>query len=93
MEIFKKLKEFYWPYKKYFITAMFFVLIVTGITVLYPVVLQITIDNVIGEGRYDLIPLLSIGFIILMLIKGIGNFIQQYFGDLFGINSVSTLIV
>ncbi|WP_440895164.1 ABC transporter ATP-binding protein [Amphibacillus sp. Q70] len=88
METFKKLKQFYWPYKKYFIFSLFFVLIVTAITVVYPIILQITIDEVILEGDYSLIPLLSIGFILIMMIKGLANFGQQYLGDRFGIQSV-----
>ncbi|GAA4071265.1 ABC transporter ATP-binding protein [Amphibacillus indicireducens] len=91
METFKKLKQFYWPYKKYFIASLFFVLIVTGITVVYPMVLQLTIDEVIMAENYDLIPVLSVGFILLMAIKGITNFLQQYLGDLFGIKSVYLL--
>ena len=75
METFKKLKHFYWPYKRYFITSLFLVLIVTMITVIYPMVLQITIDEVILGENYSLIPLLSIGFILLMIIKGIANII------------------
>lgn len=91
METFKKLKHFYWPYKKYFFASLFFVLVVTGITVVYPMVLQITIDEVIMAKNYELIPVLSIGFIIIMAIKGITNFLQQYLGDLFGIKSVYLL--
>ncbi|HHU19853.1 MAG TPA: ABC transporter ATP-binding protein [Bacilli bacterium] len=91
METFKKLKQFYWPYKKYFIASLFFVLIVTGITVVYPMVLQLTIDEVIMAENYDLIPVLSVGFILLMAVKGITNFLQQYLGDLFGIKSVYLL--
>ncbi len=88
MDIFKKLKAFYWPYKRYFLTSLVFVLIVTAITVIYPMVLQITIDNVILAEDYDLIPVLSIGFMVLMIVKGIANFTQQYLGDLFGVTSV-----
>lgn len=91
METFKKLKDFYWPYKKYFLSSLFFVLLVTGITVLYPVILQITIDDVIGDEQYGLIPYLSIGFILIMMVKGAANFTQQYLGDLFGVSSVYTL--
>lgn len=91
METFKKLKQFYWPYKKNFIISLFFVLIVTAITVVYPIILQITIDEVILGGDYSLIPLLSVGFILIMMIKGLANFGQQYLGDLFGIQSVYRL--
>ena len=88
MNIFKKLKEFYWPYKKYFFGSLFFVLIMTGITVIYPMVLQITIDEVIVAGSYHFIPYLAVGFIVIMMVKGLTNFAQHYLGDLFGINSV-----
>lgn len=88
MDIFKKLKAFYWPYKRYFLTSLIFVLIVTAITVIYPMVLQITIDDVILAEDYDLIPVLAIGFIVLMIVKGMANFTQQYLGDLFGVTSV-----
>lgn len=88
MDIFKKLKAFYWPYKRYFLLSLVFVLLVTTITVIYPVVLQITIDDVILAGDYDLIPVLSIGFLVLMMVKGVANFTQQYLGDLFGVTSV-----
>ncbi|MGM0522454.1 MAG: ABC transporter ATP-binding protein [Bacillota bacterium] len=88
MDIFKKLKAFYWPYKRYFLLSLIFVLIVTAITVIYPMVLQITIDDVILAEDYDLIPVLSIGFIVLMIVKGMANFTQQYLGDLFGVTSV-----
>src|SRR5699024_4151351 len=53
--------------------------------------LQLTIDEVIMAENYDLIPILSIGFILLMAVKGITNFLQQYLGDLFGIKSVYLL--
>ncbi|WP_433749300.1 ABC transporter ATP-binding protein [Falsibacillus pallidus] len=88
METFKKLKGFYWPHKKYFITSMIFLLLVTGITIVYPMILQVTIDDVILKGNYQLIPYLALGFIGVMIIKGAATFINQYTGDLFGITSV-----
>lgn len=50
MVTFKKLKEFYMPYKKYFIISTLFMIIVTAITLVYPVILQITIDEVVRGG-------------------------------------------
>ncbi|WP_085507926.1 ABC transporter ATP-binding protein [Thalassobacillus devorans] len=91
MDTFKKLKEFYWPYKKYFFWSLLFLLFVTGITVVYPIILQITIDDVVADERYNLIPYLAGAFIILMAIKGIATYLQQYLGDLFGITSVYKL--
>ncbi|WP_163536663.1 ABC transporter ATP-binding protein [Gracilibacillus sp. YIM 98692] len=91
METFQKLKKFYWPFKKYFFASVLFVLLVTAITVVYPIILQITIDDVVTPGQYQLIPYLAVGFILLMALKGAANFLQQYLGDLFGIKSVYTL--
>ncbi|MCT2538121.1 ABC transporter ATP-binding protein/permease [Aquibacillus koreensis] len=91
MDTFKKLQQYYLPFKKYFFYSIFFVLLVTGITVLYPIILQITIDDVVGEARYELIPYLAVGFILIMVVKGIANFSQQYLGDVFGVKSVYEL--
>ncbi|MFO1445730.1 ABC transporter ATP-binding protein [Bacillus sp. Bva_UNVM-123] len=91
METFKKLKKYYWPYKHYFILSIGFLLIVTAITVVYPIILQITIDEVVTKEKYEWIPYLSLGFIGIMIIKGIATYIHQYTGDLFGITSVYKL--
>lgn len=91
MNVFRKLKQFYWPFKKYFIFSVVSVLIVTAITVVYPIILQLTIDEVVYEENYDLIPIIAIIFIALMIVKGITNFLQQYLGDLFGVKSVYVL--
>ncbi|MFB1081276.1 ABC transporter ATP-binding protein [Jeotgalibacillus sp. JSM ZJ347] len=91
MDVFKKLKEFYWPHKHHFILSILFLFVMTLITIVYPIILQITIDDVVGEGRYNLIPYLAFGFIAIMAVKGIATFISQYNGDLFGIIAVYDL--
>ncbi len=88
METFKKLKRFYWPYRKYFFWSLFAMIFVTGITVVYPIVLQLTIDEVFRAGNYQLVPYLAIGFVAIMIIKGIATYFNQYLGDLFGITTV-----
>ncbi|MBM7603534.1 ATP-binding cassette subfamily B protein [Metabacillus crassostreae] len=91
MDTFKKLKSFYWPYKKYFLWSLFFVLFMTAITVIYPIVLQLTIDEIVLKEQYEYIPWIVIGFLSLMGIKAISAFFHQYLGDMFGINSVYRL--
>ncbi|GGP14622.1 ABC transporter ATP-binding protein [Oceanobacillus neutriphilus] len=91
MNIFKKLKRFYWPYKKYFIWSIIGMLIVTVITVVYPIILQITIDEVVAEQRYGLIPYICGAFLGLMMIKGVSTFFFQYLGDIFGMTAVYKL--
>lgn len=91
METFKRLKQYYWPYKKYFLLSLLFLIFVTAITVVYPIILQLTIDEVVLKDRYSLIPAISIVFVIMMFVKGISIYYHQYLGDLFGITVVYDL--
>ncbi|MFB9972562.1 ABC transporter ATP-binding protein [Allobacillus sp. SKP2-8] len=88
MEVFKKLKQFYWPYRWYFIFSIVSLVFVAGITVIYPIVLQITIDDVVGKERFYLVPYIALIFVGLMAVKSIATYFNQYLGDLFGISSV-----
>ena len=88
MKTFERLKEFYWPHKHYFLWSLFFLIILTCITVAYPIILQITIDEVVMQNQYELIIYISFIFFGLMLIKGISTFSFQYLSELFGMTSV-----
>ncbi|WP_226681039.1 ABC transporter ATP-binding protein [Sutcliffiella horikoshii] len=91
METFKKLKEFYWPYRKNFYISLIFLLLVTVITVIYPVILQVTIDEVIEKRQFQYVPYIALGFIGIMALKGLFTYFNQFLGDLFGIRSVYRL--
>lgn len=91
VEIFKKLKEYYWPNKSLFFWSLFMLLITLLITVAYPIILQQTIDRVITDQQYDLAWTLAGIFIALMVVKGVATYIGQYTGDMFGIRSVYEL--
>ncbi|MCY9432185.1 ABC transporter ATP-binding protein [Bacillus haynesii] len=91
MESIKKLKDFYWPYKKMFLWSLVSMLLMTAITVVYPIILQLTIDDVILGGRYGMVIWISLGFIAVMAAKGAATFFHQYLGDMFGIRSVYRL--
>ncbi|NYE03496.1 ABC-type multidrug transport system fused ATPase/permease subunit [Bacillus niacini] len=91
MSVFKKLRSFYFPYRRDFIWSMLFLIIVAGITVVYPVILQMTIDEVVLGGQYNWVPWISLGFISVMAVKGLSTFIQHYLADMFGIKSVYSL--
>lgn len=58
---------------------------------IYPIVLQYTIDHIVLGKQYQLVDNVAFIFIGLMIVKGIFTYIQQYYGDLFGIKSVYTL--
>ncbi|MCY1106955.1 ABC transporter ATP-binding protein [Shouchella clausii] len=91
METFRRLATFYLPDKRFFVFSLIALFFVTAITVVYPVVLQIAIDVGISGGEYGIIPYLAIGLILIMAVKGIATYINQYFGDLFGVQAVYRL--
>ena len=91
LETFKRLKRFYWPFKGYFFVSLSALFLVTGLTMIYPLALKITIDEVIGAGRYEWVPWIVLGFVLLMLFKSLAAFVQQFTGDLFGIRTVYEL--
>ncbi len=91
MNTLKKLKQFYWPFRSYFFWSLFALIFVTAITLVYPIVLKVTIDEVVKNGKYNLIPYIGAIFIGLMIIKGFATYFHQYLGDLFGIRSVYSL--
>lgn len=88
MQTFKRLARFYLPDKKFFFLSLVALVFVTAITVIYPVILQIAIDVGIRDGQYGIIPYLAVGLILIMAIKGGATYVNQYFGDLFGVRSV-----
>lgn len=91
LDTFRRLKDYYWPYKRYFFSSIFFLLFVTGITVAYPIALQLTIDKAVLGGKYEWIPYLAIGFVLIMAVKGAASYFQQYHGDLFGVSTMYEL--
>jgi ABC-type multidrug transport system fused ATPase/permease subunit len=91
MSVFRKLKPFYFPYKHDFIWSLLLLLVVTGITVIYPIILQQTIDRVVLGGQYRLVPWMAAGFVVMMAFKAWAAFAQHYLADLFGIKSVRAL--
>ena len=70
---------------------MAFLLIMTAITVVYPMVLQFTIDDVVLKEQFSLVPWIALGFVGIMVIKGVATYFHQYLGDMFGIKSVYRL--
>lgn len=91
MDTFKRLSRFYLPDKKLFIWSLIALAAVSGLTVLYPIILQYTIDTAVVGGQYGMIPYLALGFIGIMALKGGAVYIHQYLGDMFGVKSVYRL--
>lgn len=88
MEIFKRLQQYFWPQKKYLFGSAFFLILVVATTVLYPVVLQQAIDRGIKGGDFSIIPYLVGAFFLIMIIKSISTYFQQYWANIFSISAV-----
>lgn len=91
METFRRLKQFYWPYKKYFVMSVVSLLAATVFTVVYPLILGFIVDDLILGDRQDLLGYTVALVVIVMCLKGLFQFLHQYLGELFGISSVYDL--
>lgn len=91
METFKRLSKFYLPFVRYFWWSIVGLVLATAITVVYPLILKFTIDDIIGAGQYEYVKYIAIGFFLLMMLKGAATYVHQYYGDLFGIKAVYQL--
>ncbi len=90
METFKRLKMYYWPYRKVFMWSLLAMLLMTAITVVYPIILQITIDEIV----LDAVSACGVGQLRIYCGDGFernGYLFHQYLGDMFGIKSVYRL--
>ncbi|MFZ4450855.1 ABC transporter ATP-binding protein [Salibacterium aidingense] len=91
MNTFQRLKDFYWPDKRLFVISICFLLIMTSLTMAYPIVLQYAIDEVVIASNWELLPYLAVGFVLITVLKAIATYLHQYCGDMFGIRSVYRL--
>ncbi|RSL30363.1 ABC transporter ATP-binding protein [Salibacterium salarium] len=91
MYIFKRLKDFYWPDKRLFVISICFLIVMTSLTMAYPIVLQYAIDEVVIASNWNLLPYLAVGFVLITVVKAIATYVHQYCGDMFGIRSVYRL--
>ncbi|HEX6987949.1 MAG TPA: ABC transporter ATP-binding protein [Bacillota bacterium] len=91
MSVFRQLRPFYAPYRLTLVLGIASMALLTAVGLLRPFLIQQLIDRVIHAGRYDLLPLLSAAVIGVALLRGVFNFGRQYFGELFGQNTVLEL--
>ncbi|SFP50286.1 ABC transporter ATP-binding protein [Salibacterium halotolerans] len=91
MNTFKRLKHFYLPDRKLFLLSILFLIVMTSLTMAYPIVLQYAIDEVVIGSNMSLLPYLAVGFVLLTVLKAVATYLHQYCGDMFGIRSVYRL--
>jgi ATP-binding cassette subfamily B multidrug efflux pump len=91
VEVFQKLKVYYWPFRKYFYASMFLLVCSTALGLVYPYMLKYLIDDIIRPGRFDIVPYLAVGVVFVVGLKAAAGFGWNYVGHLFGIEMVYDL--
>jgi ATP-binding cassette subfamily B multidrug efflux pump len=91
LDVFRKLKEYYWPFRNYFYASMVLLVCSTALGLVYPYMLKFLIDDLINPGRFDLVPYLAVALVFIVSIKACAGFAWNYIGHLFGIEMVYDL--
>jgi ATP-binding cassette subfamily B multidrug efflux pump len=84
VEVFKQLKQFYWPEKKLFFASILCLITATALGLVYPNMLRYLIDDVISKKRFDLVPQLSLLVVLVVSIKGMFQFLHGLSGGRLG---------
>lgn len=91
VEVFRRLRIYYWPYKKWCLLSIVTLIFVTALGLVYPLLLRFLIDDIIIVGKYEWVPHVSFAVLLVAGVRSICRYIHQYTGHLFGIDSVYDL--
>ncbi|MEK4249863.1 ABC transporter ATP-binding protein [Paenibacillus sp. FSL W7-1287] len=89
MEIFRQLKRFYAPEKKFIVGAILFLVLATGIGLVQPYLVSYLIDNVIMPSNFELVAPISLLVVGVVCLKAINQFLHGFCGGRLG-NRVAT---
>lgn len=81
----KRFIEYYKPHKGLFFVDMFFSFLMAGFDLVFPVFTREIINNIIPQGRMDLLIRGSIIMGILFIFRYISNYIVAYYGHVLGV--------
>ncbi|GGF89270.1 ABC transporter ATP-binding protein [Paenibacillus abyssi] len=84
MNVFKELKEYYWPERKLLVASIISLMCATALGLVYPNMLRILIDDVIEPGQYHLVPTISLIVVGVIILKGTLQFVHGFFGGRLG---------
>jgi ATP-binding cassette subfamily B protein len=88
VEVYRKLKEYYWPYRYVGFLSIMFVFFTTGLALARPNLLRIIIDDVLVQGKYQKLPYLAGGVFLAAILQAACQYGRNYLGHVFGANSV-----
>ena len=81
----KKFISYYKPHKKLFFIDMFFAFLISVFDLIFPIFSRNMINNIIPEGRMDLLLRWSIFMVFLFILRYISSYIVAYWGHLLGV--------
>lgn len=81
----KRFISYYGPHKKLFFLDMFFAFLMSVLDLIFPIFSRYMINDIIPEGRMDVLFKISIIMVILFIIRYISNYIVAYWGHVVGV--------
>ena len=84
MLVFRRLKAYWWPFRRTLYLSIVGMGCLTAAGLIRPFLLQQLIDRVITAGQYGVLLPLSLAVIAVALLRGVFNYTRQYCGELFG---------
>jgi ATP-binding cassette, subfamily B, multidrug efflux pump len=84
VDVFRQLKQFYWPERKLLFTSILCLAVATALGLVYPNLLRYLIDNVINKKQFELVPKLSLIVLGVVALKGMFQFLHGLSGGRLG---------
>ncbi|MDI3269872.1 MAG: ABC transporter ATP-binding protein [Bacillota bacterium] len=81
MDVFRRLKPYYWPYRKTLLWAIVSMGLLTAFGLLRPYIMRWLIDDVIRGGKEEWLWPLALSLVAIALIRGVFNYLRQYLGE------------
>ena len=83
--MFKRFISYYKPHKKLFFIDMFFAFLMSAFDLIFPVFTRTMINEIIPDGRMDLLLRMTIIMVFLFILRYISSYIVAYWGHLLGV--------
>ena len=91
MDVFRRLKPYYWPFRRLSYISIVCSVAMTAMGLVRPLLLRAIIDRVMIAGLYHELVWWSLAVIGAALLRGAFQYARSYAGHLFGANSVYEL--
>src|SRR5690606_18586747 len=91
MDVFRRLKPYYWPFRRLWIMSILCGVLMTLFGLVRPLLLQAIIDRVLVEGRHAELVWLALAVVVIAAFRSLFQYLRSYLGHVFGANTVYEL--